>query len=489
MPREPDQAVKRTGIRTAAGATQILFAEALILPTGLVTAAYLTRTLGPADYGVFTLCASIASWLGWMVAAVLSRATVKLVSQHPAGVPRSSPLVAALFRVYLVSAVGTCVLLFLGADAVARGMAEPSMAGYLRLFSLEVATFGLAVFHRDLLIAMGRFAERAKASAVRWILRLVLIVGLVHAGLSIYGAILGSILASAAELIVVRYYVRPTPFVRGPLPARLLPVLAPLVGYAIAMRLLSKLDLFMLKALGGTAEAVGFYGAAQNLTIAVTLLTLAVSPTLLTHLTTLRSSGRLDEARHAASITLRFALILAPLAAAAAGASGEIVVLLFGERFASSAPLFAILLVAEVALVATSLSTALLVATDQHRRVLAIAVSMLVVAFVAHLNVIPVYGAPGAACVTAAVSCAGALAAMLIASLAWSIPVPVATVLRSIVLAVAAYAAAAVSWGSPVLVIAKLAVVAAAVVAGFFMLGEFSDREKQQLRDLLTALR
>ena len=188
-------------------------------------------------------------------------------------------------------------------------------------------------------------------------------------------------------------------------------------------------------------------------------------------------------------MTLRFPLILAPLAAAAAGASGDIVVLLFGERFASAAPLFAILLVAEVALVATSLSTALLVATDQHRRVLSIAVSMLIVAFFAHLNIIPVYGAPGAAWVTAAVGCAGALAATMIASLAWSIPVPLATVLRSIVLAVAAYAAAAVSWGSPLLVVAKLAVVAAAVVAGFFMLGEFSSREKQQLRDLFAALR
>src|ERR1700687_3045044 len=37
------------------GSLRILLAEGLILPTGLITASVLTRYLGPAKYGLFTL--------------------------------------------------------------------------------------------------------------------------------------------------------------------------------------------------------------------------------------------------------------------------------------------------------------------------------------------------------------------------------------------------------------------------------------------------
>jgi O-antigen/teichoic acid export membrane protein len=486
MPSVPRPS-ERTGARAATGATQILLAESLLLPTGIVTAAFLTRTLGPADYGLFTLCATIVSWLGWFVAATLGRSTVKLISENPPREPERSPLVAALFRIHLVGAVGTFTLLFAGAGVVARGFGEPSLTPYLRLFAFEVLTFGLTVFHRDVLVGLGRFSERAKAAAVRWSLRLLLIVALVAAGLSVLGAILGSVLASAAEFAVARYYVRPSIRPRGPLPARLLPVVAPLVGYAIAMRLLTRLDLFMLKGLGGSASQAGYYGAAQNLTIAISLLTLAFSPALLTHLGTLRASGRRDEARRAAGLAVRFAFLLAPLAAAAAGARGEVVTLLFGGSFALSAPVFGVLLGAEVAYVMTSLATALLIAADRVGRVSLVGVGMLLCAVTAHLIVIPRYGMLGAAGVTAGVALGGALYSFLAAHSAWALRLPLATMLRSAALGVAAFAAGSIPCDPIALVVPKLAAIAVAVVLGFLALGEWSAEERRQLSGLFAS--
>jgi O-antigen/teichoic acid export membrane protein len=488
MPTTTAQPARQSGVRAGAGATQIFLAEMLILPTGLITAAYLTRTLGPAQYGLFTLCATIVTWLGWLVASTLGQATLKLIGENRLQEPRRSPLVAALFRLHLGAAFGTWVLLMVGADLIARRFGEPALAGYLRLFALEIATFGMAAFHRDLLIGMGRFIERARAAAVRWVVRMVLILALVQSGLSVYGAILGSVIASAAELAIARYYVRPSPFVRGPLPARLFPVVAPLAAYAVTMQLLNKLDLFLLKALGGSAAEAGYYGAAQNLTMAVTLLTLAFSPTLLTHLAALRSSGRRDEARHTAALALRCAFLLAPLAAAAAGARDEVVVLLFGERFGPSAPLFAMLVCAELALVVMSLATALLVAADHQKRALVIALLMLPVAVALHLYLIPRYGPFGAACVTACVACGGGSLMFFAALVAWDLPVPIATILRATGLAAASYAAAGVSCDPVALVVVKLAVIAIAVALGFLALGEISGEERHELRALLSRL-
>jgi len=45
----------RTGRHLLTGTIRIFLAEALILPTGFITAIYLARSLGPAGYGIFAL--------------------------------------------------------------------------------------------------------------------------------------------------------------------------------------------------------------------------------------------------------------------------------------------------------------------------------------------------------------------------------------------------------------------------------------------------
>ena len=62
-------------------------AELILLPTGLITAAVLTRTLGPRGYGVFSVAATFITWLSLTTTTLLARAAVKFVSEtdewHP----------------------------------------------------------------------------------------------------------------------------------------------------------------------------------------------------------------------------------------------------------------------------------------------------------------------------------------------------------------------------------------------------------------------
>ena len=53
------------------GSTRVFVAEALALPTGLVTAAILARLFRPEGYGLFTLTMAIVAWLDWTLAALL----------------------------------------------------------------------------------------------------------------------------------------------------------------------------------------------------------------------------------------------------------------------------------------------------------------------------------------------------------------------------------------------------------------------------------
>ena len=78
-------------VREAArGALGVFLAEALILPSGFVTAMYLTRRLGPANYGLFSVAASAAASVAWTASSLFARATVKFVSeaQYPAAAIR-----------------------------------------------------------------------------------------------------------------------------------------------------------------------------------------------------------------------------------------------------------------------------------------------------------------------------------------------------------------------------------------------------------------
>ena len=67
----------------------------------------------------------------------------------------------------------------------------------------------LACVNNSILIGIGCFKERARTAANGRVARLVLIVLFVEIGLSVPGAIMGSVGASVVELVTCCLYVRP----------------------------------------------------------------------------------------------------------------------------------------------------------------------------------------------------------------------------------------------------------------------------------------
>jgi hypothetical protein len=196
--------------------------------------------------------------------------------------------------------------------------------------------------------------------------RLLLIVLLVELGLAVPGAILGSIGASLADILIGRCYIRPTPFHRPRCATRQLwDYAVPLFLAALSLRLYEKLDLFALKALGATAEQAGMYGAVQSLALVPGIFALAFSPLLLATLSRTLRAGDSSLAREISRDALRVPLVLLPFAGLTAGAAHEIIGLIFGAAFLPATPLLALLIFAAVALVMLSVVTAILTAADK----------------------------------------------------------------------------------------------------------------------------
>jgi O-antigen/teichoic acid export membrane protein len=467
--------------RMMRGTAFVLMAEALALPTGLVTAGVLTRTLGPHDYGLLTLAATLVAWVQWSITSMLARPTIRFVSQadDPPGVART------VVRLHAVAGLCGLALTVVCAGPAARWLGEPALSGYVMLFGLDVVAFVLAQAHRNVLIGLGRFAARAWASAGRWLARLVLIVALVYAGFGVAGAIWGSIGASLVELAIARWSARPLrrPAVRIQL-RHWIHYAAPLGAAAVMLRLFEKLDLVLLKGLGATAAEAGIYGAAQNLSTVPGMFALSFSPLLLSSIGLARAAGDHQGATRTARVALRVTIGMAPFLALATVSAPELVRFVFGAGFEAAGPILAILLGSAMALLVISVATAVMTAFDRPLWAPALTLPLVPVALAGHLSMIPRFGAAGAAAVTTLTASAAAIGALILLHWRWAVlPMPL-TWLRAALTSVLVVLAAGALPVEGAAILAKLVALSTLIVAAYIVLGELSRAELARLLDV-----
>ncbi len=465
------------------GTLRVFLAEVLILPTGLATVVFLTRRLGPDGYGLFTLSAAMVTWVETGISALFSRASIKLISESPDW----RPIGTTVLRLHLaLSCVAGAILFFLAAP-ISNLMKEPLLHDGLRLFAIDIPLFCLAKASRNILTGVGKYRQRAFVSMGRWLSRLVLIVLLVEMGFSVPGAILGSIGASLLELLFSSLYIRPSFSNPAPFPVKTLMTYAlPLSLFALSTLFLHKMDLVMLKILGGTTAQVGIYAAAVNLAVVPGIFSLSFSPLLLSTLSNLLASGEEASARELARNSLRGILWLLPFAAMTAGAADEIVVAIFGRAYLAGGHLLVLLIFSALAWLMISVGTAILTACGKpHWPVLLIAPA-LPVAFVGHLLLIPRLGPLGASMVTTFISVTGALATLWAVFSLWRILPSATTIFRSLLICGLAFLIAQWWPATHLILLIKIPTIMFSIVVFFLISGELSVDELAFARSLVT---
>jgi O-antigen/teichoic acid export membrane protein len=469
---------------TALGGTvRIFIAEALFLPTGLVTAGYLTRTLGATGYGLFTLAVTIVIWVEWSIVSLFARASFKLVAEADDW----RPVATTLVRLHLAAGIAGGLLVAAACIPISAALKLPEIRPYLLLLAIDVPLFVVAAAYRAILVGTGDYARRAWASVARSMARLILIFALVAAGLSIAGAVLALIGASVADLLVARGGVR-APLLNGPRVATrsLLGFMIPVALAAITTRLLDRLDVVLLRALGESVAAAGLYGAAQNLAIVPALLSQSAAPVVLATTTRMLRDAGLAEARAFAAQALRGVMLVVPFAAVAAGSADELVPLIFGGAFAPASQAFSILIYGAVALLFVLIASAVLTAANRPGLTFAIVAPLLPIAVAAHVVAIPRWHAVGAAAVTAGVNALAAVLAGIATTRCVGARPSLATTLRVAAVSVVAHAAAS-SWATPgIAVVVKLAVLALGVPVAYAIIGEITAAERRLVVAAIT---
>lgn len=482
-PSTPLDCPDRSHRELASGMVHVFTADFLMVPTGLLTVAFLTRQFGPEGYGLFALAASLVAGIEWGLSSLLSRLTVHAVSETR----KWEPVAASMLRWQFALGGIAMLLLWLAAAPLAALLDEPALATYLTLFAVDIPLFLLAQAHRNILTGLGHFHARAMAGAGRWMTRLLLIVILVECGLSIPGAIAGTMGASVVELLIARFYVRPGFTMRAALSDQpLCQAALPLVLSAVALSCFTKLDLFALKMLGGSAAQAGVYAAAQNLAILPGIFAHAFSPLLLSTVNRAIRQGDVAQARALGRHAIRLVFILFPFVGLLAGAAPHIVLWAFGPSFASASIPMVILIIGAAALALIAVTTAILTAAGRTSWVFGLTGPLVPAAIGGHLLMIPTFGLHGAAIVTSGLSimCAGATLAAV--SRLWTVLPTAGTMWRSVLLFTVAYALAG-WWATPDAdLLVELPALGLCIVMGQWVLGEITIREKAFCRSLMS---
>lgn len=456
------------------GTIRVFSSEALVIPTGIVTVAFLTRKLGPEGFGLFALSATILGWLEWISTSMFGRAAIKLVGEAKDW--RS--VAAATTRMHLLVSCTGALLLILGSPYIADILHEPALAAYLTLFAIDIPLFSLAQAHREVLIGLGKFRERARLSTARWIARLCFVILFVELGLTIPGVILGMIAATIVELVVARIHIRPSPFYRPSLPAAILwSHAAPLLILAFSMRLYDKIDLLLLKYLGGTTAQAGYYAAAQNLALLPGIFSMSFSPLMLATLSRLLASSRQEEAKRIIRHALRLMVLFLPFIAIISGNSTGIITLIFGSDFRPAGPLLSFLIISGIALTVVSTNSAILIASNRPHWTYLVTVPMLLLSITGYLLLIPRWGPAGAAFVSTFFSIAAATATSVEVHLLWRVLPPFHSVIRSMLMCVLGGVLTMLWRSEGVMIVFEVLALSALVLFGLILLREFTTEE------------
>ena len=464
------------------GIARVFLADALILPTGILTVAFLTRRLGSDGFGSFAIVSAIVVWIEASINTIFYRATLKFVAEA-----KDRRLVGTtIVRLHLSMSLVATFLLWLLSPLIGKLLHEEILVPYLWLFSLDIPIAGLTDSHRNLLVGIGSFRQRALSSAARWIGRLLLIVALVELGFSVPGAILGNIGASLIELTIARVYIRPSLLrvTKVNLPDFWYYVW-PLVLFSISVSLFTKLDLLALKMLGRTANDVGIYSAAQSLAVVPGIFAMSFSPLLLSTLSRLISAGDMSHAKDFSLDAMRLVILLLPFAGMTAGMSHEIVDFVFGPSFRPAAPVLSLLIFGALGMAMISVVTAILTAAGKPKWALVQGAFLLPVALVGHILLIPRLGLIGASTVTTFCATLGALGSTLAVYRVWKIFPSVPTLARASLLYVMAFVLASAWPASSALLFFKIFAISILISSSFMALREFSPEEIALLRSLM----
>lgn len=255
-----------------------------------VTAIFLARLLGPDAYGVYTLAFVIPSLLSLFVGLGVNISVTRYVAYYASSgdVERAKSVTRSATSFLLIFGVLLSIVNYFSASFLVDTLLHrPDLVAYVQLASLFVLGQALAGSASSIFVGWSSMLELSAFTVLQAGLKLVLTIGLILAGFGVLGAVIGHTLSYLAEgvsatIFLYAAHMRPWSRSSNTLIADTKMMLSygvpPFAGNVVS-GLATQYVTIVLAAIAANA-VIGYYQAALNVTIAVSVISGTVTNVL-----------------------------------------------------------------------------------------------------------------------------------------------------------------------------------------------------------------
>jgi O-antigen/teichoic acid export membrane protein len=321
--------------RVRVGATYLLGAQAVFFCSGYAMHIVLGRYLGPVEYGLFGVTLYAATMIRTFVASGIPMSVARYVSSAP---EQAEAIYQAGFKIQFFLTVVISAAFYLFAVPLADWLGDERLSVYFRIIAPMPLFFGIFFLIQQYYNGMRRFRKQAELLTFSYLVRVLLVIALAVIGYRAVGAVLGLTIASAvAALYSVGTRSAGSPGELFPYSA-LIRFSIPVVGAAVVQSLLTDMDIMFVKRIVAGNEAAGYYTSAKALAQVLPFGFYALSGAIYPAVSRAHAAGELAQFRRYVTQANRLLLLVVlPIAILVAWNAGEILLLVYGRRYAEGA--------------------------------------------------------------------------------------------------------------------------------------------------------
>lgn len=342
----------------------ITFSEIIYSISAYIISAVLGRVLGPADYGrlgiIVTLTTMTIVLIGQSVPMAMSKYLSEIFEKNKKLVPI---IKKQTIKIQIIIVGSVTILFFLLAPIIARLLNDASLTNLFRLSSLVIPTFAMASFYFYYYTGLHKFKIQAFLKTNRGLARMLFIIGLTLLlapfGMALKGSIVGYIVAPFTVFLIA-YGIDKFKISKEFKPSlkndtkvffdwhKLIKFAWPVTIFLIAYQFLNTIDLYLVKGIMHSDVQTGFYNAAYTVGTIPFNLFYALAVVLLPFISKTTSAGNKAETKKNISQSLRFlVMFLTPVCLLISYFSLPVINMFYSSRYALSAPVLSIYVIAE----------------------------------------------------------------------------------------------------------------------------------------------
>lgn len=471
------------------GTIYITAAKVWFMVSGYGIHFVLPRLMTTEQFGIYQVVVGVVS----IINAVIITGTYQTVSKRISEDEQSAGSVkATALKLQVLVGGGASLAFFLLAPLVAKYLNDPRLVNYLRLSSLITLCYSFYAVFTGYFNGRKRFLTQASLDAAYSTFKLTFVVLLVWLGFGVAGGISGFAFAAATVLVLSAIIARNGDRRREVRVRDLLGFQSYLLLFTLAMNLLQKTDLILVKALSSpdatvASENAAHYGAAinvANITYQVIISATFVIFPLVSEATFAKDR---EKTRAYVTNTLRYTLIVMALVATLFSANAPgVLSLVYPQNYQAGS--IALSIVAYGMLLFGLLYVVTTIISASGHPAVSLLIGVVTLGASAGLNavLIPRYGLVGAAAATTVSMLGGAVAGCVYLKLKFGALLSPVSGVRIAAAAGAVYGASLLFAPSArLMIVAKLVALTVVYVGALIASGEMAGKDLRLIQRIV----